>query len=139
MKHQMTTQEIVKNSSETKKLGEDWKKVYLFLHKCVESNKYRIMRSGNTLFLYRIDQPKVAQMFVINADSYKNLCRNMQKFITAMKTANFKNVYGITEDINMLNVIKKVGFSVDIEPAGKDKNGKQLYFGSVNFEGTPNV
>jgi hypothetical protein len=132
MNERMTTQEIVKKSDEIKESGMDWKQVYAALHQSIESGKYRILRNGNTLFWYRIDEPKVAQMYVFNADSYKNLLRNMQQFAQAMHVAGFKKVYGETHDMNILNLIKRIGFPVDIEEIGQDDQGRQLYRGTVN-------
>lgn len=128
----MTTQDIVKNSTEIKESGLDWERVYYALHKSIETDKYRAMRNGNTLFWYRIDEPRVAQMYVFNADTYKNLFRNMQEFAKAMHKAGFKKVYGETHDMNILNLIKRIGFPVDIENIGKDQQGRQLYRGTVN-------
>lgn len=132
MTDQMTTQDIVKNSTEIKESGMDWKQAYAFLHQSIESGKYRIIRNGNTLFWYRMDEPQVAQMYVFNADTYKNLLRNMQEFAKAMHKAGFKKVYGETHDMNVLNLIKRIGFPVDIEELGQDEQGRQIYRGTVN-------
>jgi hypothetical protein len=129
---QMTTQEIVKNSTEVKENKLDWKQVYVALHQSIASNKYRVFSQGNTLFWIRIDEPGVAQMYVFNADSYKNLFRSMKDFATAMHKAGYKKVYGETADINILNLIKRIGFPVDVAPLGKDSKGRQLYRGTVN-------
>jgi len=128
----MTTQEIVKNSNEVKESGIDWKKAYLVLHQSIESNQYRVVRNGNTLFWFRIDSPSVAQMYVFNADSYKNLFRNFKEFAKAMHVAGFKTVYGDTSDVNILNLIKRIGFPVDVQLIGTDDKGKKLYRGTVN-------
>ena len=132
MEKRMTPQEIVQNSTEVKESKMDWKKVYAALHASIESNKYRIMRKGNTLFWFRIDKPQVAQMYVFNADSYKNLFRNMKEFAQAMHKAGYRSVYGETHDINMINLIKRIGFPVDVQIIGKDAQGRQLYRGTVN-------
>lgn len=132
MDQRMTPQEIVKNSNYIKEAKVDWKEAYAALHASIESNKYRIMRKGNTLFWYRIDRPQVAQVFIFNADTYKNLFINLQEFAQAMHKAGYKNVYAETNDFNLINLIRRIGFPVDVEELGKDKNGKQLYRGTVN-------
>jgi len=129
---EMTTQDIIKNCQEMKDSEMDWKKMYIFLRESIKSNKYRMMRSGNTLFWYRLDEPKVAQMFVFNADSYKNLLRNMQEFAKAMHLAGFKKVYGETHDMNIIKLIERIGFPVEIEEVGQDAQGRQIYRGTVN-------
>jgi hypothetical protein len=132
MTERMTPQEIVKNSTEIKEAGADWKVAYATLHQSIASNKYRVLRNGNTLFWIRIDSPGVAQMYVFNADSYKNLFRNMKEFAKAMNAAGYKKVYGETSDMNILNLIKRIGFPVDIERIGVDRKGRPLYRGTVN-------
>ena len=132
MSDRMTTQDIVKHSKEVKDAKMDWKEVYAVLHKSIESNEYRVFRKGNTLFWIHIDEPHVAQMYVFNADSYKNLFRNMKDFAQAMHVAGYKRVYGDTTDMNILNLIKRIGYPVDIQPMGQDEDGKPLYRGTVN-------
>jgi len=132
MDKRMTTQEIVKNSNEVKKSKQDWKKVYAVLYQSLEAKEYRMLRKGDTLFWIHIDEPHVAQMYVFNADSYKNLFRNMKDFANAMHAAGYKRVYGDTSDMNILNLIKRIGYPVDVKPMGKDEDGKQIYRGTVN-------
>jgi len=132
MTERMTTQEIVENSSEVKEAGADWKRVYATLHQSIATDKYRVFRNGNTLFWIRIDSPGVAQMYVFNADSYKNLFRNMKEFAQGMHAAGYKKVYGETTDMNILNLIKRIGFPVDVEQLGNDAKGRPLYRGTVN-------
>jgi hypothetical protein len=131
MDNRMTTQEIVKNSNEVKKSKQDWKKVYAVVYQSLETNKYRIFRKGNTLFWIRIDSPNVAQMYVFNADSYKNLFRNMKDFAAALRAAGYERFYGDTSDMNIINLLKRIGYSVDIEPTGENEDGKQIYRGTV--------
>jgi hypothetical protein len=132
MEKRMTPQEIVKNSNYIKEAKFDWKEAYAALHASIESNKYRIMRKGNTLFWYRIDRPQVAQVFIFNADTYKNLFINLEEFAQAMHKSGYKNVYAETNDFNLINLIRRIGFPVDVEELGKDQSGKQLYRGTVN-------
>lgn len=129
---EMTTQDIIKNCQELKDSGVDWKKMYAILRESINSNQYRMMRSGNTLFWYRLDEPKVAQMYVFNADSYKNLMRNMQEFAKAMHLSGFKKVYGETHDMNIIKLIERIGFPVNVETVGQDAQGRQIYRGTVN-------
>lgn len=135
MDQRMTPQEIVKNSTEVKESKMDWKKVYAALHASIESNKYRIMRHGNTLFWYKIDKPKVAQMYVFNADNYKNVFKNTTMFAQAMHKAGYEYVYGETHDINMINLMKRIGVElncpVKVEDAGQDSKGRKLYRGTM--------
>ena len=128
----MSTQDIVKDSTEVKESGMDWRKAYAAIYQSIQSPNYRIIRHNNTLFWYRIDSPGIAQMFVFNADSYKNLFRNFKEFAKAMHVAGFKTVYGDTHDLNIVNLIKRIGFPVDVQMIGVDKKGRKLYRGPVN-------
>jgi len=128
----MSTQDIVKDSTEVKESGMDWRKAYAAIYQSIQSPKYRVIRHNNTLFWYRIDSPGVAQMFVFNADSYKNLFRNFKEFAKAMHVAGFKTVYGDTHDLNIINLIKRIGFPVNVQMIGLDSKGRKLYRGTVN-------
>ena len=128
----MTPQEIFKNCSELKDSDIGWEKFYAIVLESLKTNKYRVLRKGNTLFWIRIDQPHVAQVFLFNADSYKNLFRNMKEFAKAMELAGYKKWYGDTQDMNIVNLIKRLGYSVDVEKIGKDSHGRQLYRGTAN-------
>jgi hypothetical protein len=132
MKHQMTTQDIIKNCDEIKDSNQDWKQIYAVLHHMIESNQYRVVRNGNTLFLIKLLGSGTAQMFVFNADTPKNFLRNMKEFFKAMKVGKFHTVFGITENMKIIDMLKHVGFQVDIENAGVDEKGRPLYKGIVH-------
>lgn len=131
-KERMTTQEIVKNSTDVKESKLDWKRVYAALHASIAANSHRVFRQGNTLFWIRIDSPGVAQMFVLNADPYKNLLRNTKDFIQGMHRAHYQTIYGETIDLNLLNFLKRSGYPVDIQPVGNDAKGRPLYRGTIH-------
>jgi sugar/nucleoside kinase (ribokinase family) len=50
----------------------------------------------------------------------------------AMHKAEYKTVYGETSDMNMINVIKRIGFPVEVSKLGTDEHGRQIYRGTVN-------
>lgn len=129
---QMSVQDLVKNSTEVKESGEDWRRVYAILSEALKTNKYRILRSGNTLCLIKLLAPHEAQMFLVNADTNKNLLRNTKEFVKALHVAGFKKFFGVTHDMQMLNMLKRAGYHVEIKSEGKDKQGKNLYRGTIN-------
>lgn len=131
-KDRMSTQDIIKNSTELKESGMDWKRAYVILHLSIENNQGRIFRCGNTLFWIVFGEPHEAQMFVFNADSYKNLLKNFKEFAQAMHKAGFKKVWGETHDKNIIEMIKRLGFPVDVENIGQDSAGRTIYRGTVN-------
>jgi hypothetical protein len=129
---EMQPYEIIEKSDEVKDSDMDWKKIYAIILASIKSDKYRVMRNGNTLFWYKLVQPKEAQVFIFNADTHKNLIRNFKEFARAMDVAGFKKVYGDTENQQMLEVIKRLGYPVDVEATGEVRNGKPVYRGTVN-------
>jgi hypothetical protein len=129
---EMQPYEIIEKSDEVKDSDMDWKKIYAIVLASVQANQYRVMRNGNTLFWYKIVQPKEAQVFIFNADTHKNLIRNFKEFARAMDIAGFRKVYGDTENEQMLEVIKRLGYPVEVEPTGEVRNGKPVYRGTVN-------
>ena len=129
---QMTPQDIVKRSREVKESGADWKKMYAALAQMVEDGTHRIMRSGDSLFLYRLIGEGEAQMFIISAEPYKELLRSMKNFAKAMDKAGFTKVYGETHDINIIRLVERMGYPMTVEKLGKDDKGRQIYRGTVN-------
>jgi len=128
----MSTQDIVKNCDEIKDSGQDWRQAYAALHSMLESNQYRIMRAGNTLFLIKLLEQGTAQMFVFNADSPKNFLKNTKEFFKAMKAAKFHTVFGITENPQIIKMLQHTGYEVDVENVGNDDKGQPLYKGTVH-------
>ena len=128
----MTPQEIIKNCDEIKGLDKDWKIVYATLIVAVKSNKYRVLQSGNTLCLIKLIAPHEAQMFLFNADTEKNLLRNMKEFAKALDFAGFKKVFGETHEMQMINMIKRLGYPAEVTDAGTDNRGRKMYRGTVN-------
>jgi hypothetical protein len=128
----MTTQEIVRNSDEVRNAKANWEEIYVTLHKSLKTNKYRIMRSNNTLFWYRIDSPTVAQLYIFNADSGRKLIRNLHEFIKAMKKCGFETIYGVTIEPQVIQTLRNAGYPTEVEQMGKDKNGQEQYKVTIN-------
>jgi hypothetical protein len=105
-KKEMTTQDIVKNSDEIKNMDISWEKMYAILHEAVKSNKYRILRSGNTLFVIKILSSTEAQLNVFNAEkSFKDYIRNIKEFGKAMEKAGYKKLSARGANIQMVNIL----------------------------------
>jgi hypothetical protein len=128
---EMTTQDIVKNCDEVKEGKLDWLKVYAILTEALKTNKYRMLRTNNTLFLIRIDSPGVAQMYIFNADTKHRLMGNMREFLKAMQVAKYNTVYGETHNVQVLRLLERAGFPGKIEQI-ESPNGKPLFRGTMN-------
>jgi hypothetical protein len=130
---QMSTQDIVKNSQEMKGAGIGWQQTYVGIHKLLESNEFRILRAGNTLFLIRILNPQEAAMFVFDADTPRHFLRNFKEFMQAMQKCGYKRVSGITGNTQIFEMVRKAGFPIVVEPTGQESGGKKLYKGTVDI------
>ena len=132
MVERMSVQDIVKKYCDAKKPALNWKHVYASIQQVINHNTHRVFRTNNTLFLIQLGAPHEAEVFVINADPYKKLHQNLTEFCAAMHKAGFKKVWAETEDINLLNTVKKIGYPMEINQIGTGESGHPLYRGTVN-------
>jgi hypothetical protein len=129
----MSTQEIFRNSKELNRSGEDWRIAYAKAFQVLQTPKFRMMRSGNTLFIYEITKPSVAKMFIVNADSPKKFLRNLKEFAKAMHHCGFKTVFGYTDDMPTVTAIQHLGHDkVKVEKSGLTSSKNQTYRVEVN-------
>jgi len=134
----MSVEEIFKNSKELNRDAKegDWKKAYEKAQALSQTKEFRVMRCGNSLFLYKIMGPSTAHMFIVNADSPKNFFKNLEQFVLAMKQANFKQVSGVTDDLPTVKIIQKLGikhgYKTTIEETGLHAVQHQTYKVVVN-------
>jgi hypothetical protein len=129
---EMTTQEIIRESDEIKEGNVDWKKAYATVYMTVQQNTHRVLRHGNTLAWLKLLPNDSAQMFIFNADTPKNFLRNMKEFAKAIDKAGFKSYFGETHNPQILEMLRRLGYRVDIEKVRTDKQGRAIYRGVVN-------
>jgi hypothetical protein len=126
----LSVQEIIKRSPTTALFGKDWKHVYAAIHHLLQGNEYRSFRTGNTLFLLKILQPSVGELFVFSADKYQDLLKHFKELAQALIKANYTQVIGVTDDTETIQAVKKMGFPHTIErvgnPVGKLKQQYQI-------------
>jgi len=127
---EMTTQDIVKNSDEVRDQNLDWEQVYIRLHNASASNQYRIFRTNNTLFLVKIMENNVGQVFTFNADAKNKLISNVLEFLKALKVAKYKIVVLSTKDTQLFNSLKQNKIKVDIREQ-KDENNEVVFQGAI--------
>lgn len=128
----LTNQEIIKNSKEVKKGNIPWEQVYASLIEMVKTNQYRILRSGNVLFLIKLLGNDEIQMYVFNPDSDKNFYRAFKDFMQAIKKIGFKKLIGETDDLQLLKWLQKNFGNTTIEQLPTEKGTPALYKGVVN-------
>ena len=128
---EMTTQDIVKKSDEVRDQNLDWKQVYTRLHNASASNKYRIFRTNNTLFLVKIMENNVGQVFTFNADAKNKLISNVLEFLKALKAAKYKIAILSTKDEQLFNLLKQNKIEVIVREQ-KDENNEVVFRGAIH-------
>lgn len=127
-----STQDIIKESDEVKEMGMDWKRVYAAVALSIQNNTHRVMRSGNTLLWVKLLPQKTAQMYVFNADTQKNFLKNMKEFAKALDKSGFESVFGETHNMQLIEMMKRLGYPVKVEQVGTDDQGRTIYRGTVD-------
>ena len=105
--------DILKNDVEQS--GGDFDSVYDALKQGIESGKMRIMRSGNTLLIYTIMQPGVAELHISTMDTPDKLVASVQDLYQAMKKAGFKTGISITDNSQIARVLSAAKIPVKVQ------------------------
>ena len=71
----------------------------------MDSGQMRIMRSGNTLLIYTILEPGIAEVHIATADSPEKLVSAVQELYQAMRKAGFKKGITTTENSQIARVL----------------------------------
>ena len=127
-----STQDIIKQSDEVKEMGMDWQRVYAAVSISIQNNTHRVLRSGDTLLWIKLLPQKTAQMYVFNADSKKNFLKNMKEFAKALDKAGFETVFGETHNPQLIEMMKRLGYPVQVKKVGTDDQGRTIYRGTVD-------
>ena len=83
----------------------DFNALYQMLSKDIKAGKTRIMRSGNTLLIYDILQPGVAELHISTMDSPDKLVKSVTDLFEAMKVAGFKKGMSVTDNPQIARVL----------------------------------
>jgi hypothetical protein len=78
--------------NEAKQRGVNFNNLHGMLKSDIKSGKTRIMRSGNTLLIYDILQPSVAELHIATMDSPEKLVVAVKDLFEAMKNLDTKKV-----------------------------------------------
>lgn len=105
--------DIIKNDVD--KIGSDFNVVYQNLKQNIQSGKTRIMRSGNTLLIYNITQPGVADLHISTMDSPDKLVTAVQDLYQAMKVAGFKTGTAVTDNSQIARVLNAAKIPVKVQ------------------------
>jgi hypothetical protein len=115
--------DIIKNDVD--KIGSDFDTVYQNLKQGIDSGKTRIMRSGNTLLIYNIMQPGVAELHISTMDSPDKLVNAVQDLYQAMKVAGFKTGIAITDNSQIARVLNAAKIPVKVKQVPGTKGQAQ--------------
>ena len=107
-----SVQEIVRVHLENAGQEKQFEHVYKTLHKLLASNKFRILRHGDTLFLLGLLGDNACHVQMINADSKTNLIRNIKEGFRAAFHAGFKRVDFETQNQNIVRAVQSLGHNI---------------------------
>lgn len=94
--------------------GGDFDRVYAALQQGIQSGQMRIMRSGNTLLIYSILEPGVADVHISTADAPQALIKAVKEFYEALKKAGFKKAVSTTDNPQIGRVLQASGIPVQV-------------------------
>jgi hypothetical protein len=95
--------------------GGDFDSVYAALKQGIDSGKMRILRSGNTLLIYTIMQPGVAEVHISTAETPDKLIASVQDLYEAMKKAGFKQGITTTDNSQIARVLNAAKIPVQVK------------------------
>ena len=95
--------------------GGNFATVYQALKQGIDSGKMRILRSGNTLLIYTIMQPGVAEVHISTAETPDKLVASVQDLYQAMKKAGFKQGVTTTNNSQIARVLSAAKIPVQVK------------------------
>ena len=95
--------------------GGNFNTVYQALKQGIDSGKMRILRSGNTLLIYTIMQPGVAEVHISTAETPDKLVASVQDLYQAMKKAGFKQGVTTTDNSQIARVLNAAKIPVKVQ------------------------
>jgi len=111
----MTTQEIIAKSLQGS--GQDPQKVHALMAQRVNTNpKFRIMRSGNSLFSYYNQGNGKVLIAMDTAATPRELVKDVGEFVKAMKVAKFKQGTFDISNPQIEKVLKMAGVNYKLMP-----------------------
>lgn len=124
MTDRMTTQEIVKADCE--RYGFDFEQFYVGMYAALQSGKWRIMRYGNTLLLYELLEPHVAEVHLITADTIPKLVIAIKEFYKAMHAAGFVKTVSTAKDRQIEMLLRRAKIKFTATPTQEMIDGKMV-------------
>ena len=107
MTERMTTQEIVKAQCERE--GEDFKEMYTAIHQGIADGSMRAIRDGNTLLLYTITEPHVAEAHLITSEPQPRIVEALRGLAKGMQAAGFVRVTADLKTPSIAPLLRRAG------------------------------
>ena len=115
--------DILRN--EAKQRGVNFNNLHGMLKSDIKSGKTRIMRSGNTLLIYDILQPGVAELHIATMDSPEKLVVAVKDLFEAMKKSGDKKGVSVTDNSQIARVLNVANIPVSVQQIpGQDGKAK---------------
>lgn len=105
--------------------GGNFDTVYQALKQGIDSGKMRILRSGNTLLIYTIMQPGVAEVHISTAETPDKLVASVQDLYQAMKKAGFKQGVTTTDNSQIARVLNAAKIPVQVKQVPSTQGNAQ--------------
>lgn len=116
----LSSQEIIRLSLEAHGRENELKDMYGALQHLLQSNKYRLLREGNTLFLINILSPGECNLAIFSGESSaKELLRSIKSFYTGMLAAGYKTLHTDSDLPSMVQYLRNIGMNVEVTGQGK--------------------
>ena len=116
--------DILRN--EAKQRGVNFSNLHGMLKSDIKSGKTRIMRSGNTLLIYDILQPGVAELHIATMDSPDKLVIAVKDLFEAMKKSGYKKGVSVTDNSQIARVLSAANIPTIVQQMPR-KDGKANY------------
>lgn len=102
-----STQEIVKRTVERLDPDGDWEEVYEAMYSALQTNQFRMLRSGDTLAFYHVNTPIADEAHLFTIEKQEDLMESLRDLGQAFKIAGFKKIKGTTEFPSILRILRK--------------------------------
>jgi hypothetical protein len=102
-----STEEIVKRSVERLDPDSDWNEAYDAVYSALQTDQFRMLRSGDTLLFYHVNTPIADEAHLFTIEKQEDFMESLRDIGQAMKNAGFKKIKGITDNPSILRIIRK--------------------------------
>jgi hypothetical protein len=116
-----STQDIVRESLAKTSPSEDWKQAYGAMYAGIKSNKFRMLRHGDSLLFFKVEPPIASNVHIFSTDDPSKMMKAFVEFGKAFKVAGYKQMRGRISAKNtiLLRLMRRandIGFKISEKP-----------------------